>query len=285
MTIIEPYIAKTLSERGVRAATQTRYMLSRWDQSVEPAAVDEWRTKLRTAASPATVNRIMTCVRSLLSWASRTRRIVLDEAVLKILTPFRVERHMIELPTQASISNLLRALTDDNKRFASEHRLFVACCLFAGLRPGEVCNLQRSDVHDGYLRVRPGKTGVERHAYYRHSSTLCKLFGSMDKARNPEAALVRKHYVPRFVRTKVDAGWPADDGANVLRKLCASYMACSGRFSEYELMQQLGHTSAVSIRHYRDPRVLSCIHSGDTIEQWMGVGAMAAVLADKTVLK
>jgi integrase len=273
-TLIQEYATKIESERGKLAAQQARYMLTRLNLTgVTGRELDAARTALRAQVSANSANRIITEARSFLHWARKTERLSIERnAIDDCLGFYPAEKIKVELPTQEQLRKLIE-LVLSAKRYRTDNARFVSLCLFAGLRPGEAETLEPRHIVPKFIHVKHPKTGVERHAYYTHSAVL-KPLGLRLAALPQLLASHGRHFLPVAFR---QAGW-ASDTRNTLRKLCVSYYACSGRFSEYEMAQQFGHSSVVSMQYYRDRSILDVIRPGDCIEEWMGIEDMAADL-------
>lgn len=273
-TLQSEYVAKVLAERGQLASTQANYMLTRMNLAgITGRDLDAARTALRLQVSAESCNRIMNEVRSFLQWARKTERIVISkDTIADCLPPFPEEKRKLELPDQSQIRRMLE-LVLAHKRNRTAHIRQVCMSLFAGLRPGEVETLQPSNITSKYMHITDTKTGVERHAYFTHSAVLKPTM--LRIAADPETLASKgRHFLPvAFER----AGW-TDCTRNTLRKLCESYCACSGQFTEYDMIQQFGHSQLVSLQHYRDRRILDVIKPGDCIEEWMGIADLVPEL-------
>ena len=273
------YLDKVNTERGRLAASQARYFLKGLPSDLSPRSLDAWRTELKAGSlAPSSINRKLSECRSFLLWAARTERLDVDKAAVRDnLAFYRVATNKVSLPSQPQIKCLLRSLIDYNGRYNRDYAIWAALCLFTGMRPGEAEMVSVDDFpqHKDYARV-CFKTGATRHVYYKQSTTLSRI---MPELRKSKGKLTRSGAREWFKLAAGTCEWPNTD-RNTLRKLFASYMACSGRYSEYELMQQLGHTSTVSIRNYRDPDVLDSIRPGACVEAWMDVVDEGDALAD-----
>lgn len=263
----DEYAAKVESERGKRAASQARYMLRRMGLSETTGRhMDEARTRLKGEVSANAANRIMAETRSFLGWLRKTGRVyIARDDIHDCLEPFKVERVMVDLPNQAAIRAACLE-TMNSGRYTRDNVRLLTLCLFAGLRPGEAEGVDHGNVQPRYIHLRRTKTGVERHAYYDHSRVLSAWLHRRVQNEPVMATKARNSLLAALGR----AGW-TQDTRNTLRKLCVSYCACSGRFSEYQMVQQFGHTQVVSMAHYRDRQVLEAIKPGECIEEWMGI--------------
>lgn len=272
------YTAKVATERSPLAASQAKYLLKDLPSELTPRSLDAWRTSLRLGKlSPLSINRKLTEARSFLLWAAKTDRISLEASKIRdVLTFYRTDTKKVEIPGQDAIAALVKLALDKPGVYGQSYCLTTCLGLFVGLRPGEIEAAMTADLPAGksYIHVKRTKTGAERHAYYSHSSVLSLV---MPELRKRDGPLVRSGAGNWFAAAAAQAGWPSTK-RNMMRKVCASYLACSGKFSEYELMQQLGHTSAVSLKHYRDPSVLESINPGTTVEAWMGLNDLVQPL-------
>lgn len=270
------YIAKVAQERGDRAATQARYMLAKLGlHGTTGRDLDNARTRLRGELSASSVNRIMAEARGFLQWARKTERLMVDKhSITDCLEWYPVEHRKLTLPSQEQIRTLLQTVLG-YKRHRKAHVRLVTLCLFAGLRPGEAETLEHGDVTRNYLHLKRTKTQRERHAYFTHSRVLPYWLVRRDEAQPLMPTKARGWLLDALER----CGW-GSDGRNVLRKLCVTYCACSGTFSEYQMTQQFGHSRIVSMEHYRDRQVLDCIKPGDCIEDWMGVADLVPALRE-----
>lgn len=271
MSIVTEYIDKVSTERSGRAASQARYFLADLPDNLTPRALDAWRTSLFGGPlAPLSLNRKFAEVRSFLRWAADTERIEGDaDKLVKVLKPARADTGKVNLPTQAQVGELLTlAVEYPGKRGVAACRM-VCLCLYAGLRPGEAEKLTADDlpIAGRYMHIKRTKTGADRHAYYNQSTVLSTVLPIL--RNNVDGRLVPRATASWFSAAATQAGWSCAR-RNVLRKLCASYLACSGKFSEFALMQQFGHSTVVSVQHYRDPTIFEVIRAGTTIEQWMG---------------
>lgn len=277
---LQSYLAKIEAESSHRAAVQAKYFLKDIPDNLTAQALDEYRTQVRASGLAATsVNRKLSAVRSYLLWLQRTERIDLGRSAIKDnLGHYRTERKKIGLPEPKSVHRLVELALDRPGKYGVAYCRFIALGLFAGLRPGEIEALTGDDLPRGkqYIHVKRTKTGVERHAYYSQSAVLSRCLPDMRGMDN----IVQSGARDWFAAAAVEAGM-GKQSRNVLRKLHCSYMACSGQYSEYWLMQHLGHTTATSIKHYRDPEVLEWIKPGTTIEVWMGLGDLTDALVER----
>jgi integrase len=279
---IEAYLAKIETERGRTAAVQAKYFLKDLPEDLSARGLDAWRTELKgnSAMAASSINRKLTAVRGFLQWLASTERAELSKSAIRDnLGFFGEQKRKVTLPDQASVHRLVELAIARPGRHGVAYCRFVALGLFAGLRPGEIEALTAADLPAGrdYLHVKRTKTGVERHAYFKHSAVLMNCVPDL---RGVGGSIVTSGARDWFTSAAEHAGM-GKVSRNVLRKLCASHLACSGQFSEYMLMQTLGHNTATSIAHYRDPEILSTIRQGDTIEQWMGLEDLNEALSQR----
>jgi len=278
---MQTYLDKVSAERGRRAAVQTRYFLKELPSDLSPKSLDALRTSLKASPlSPSSVNRKLNAIRAYLIWLSSTERANLSKrAIRDNLGFYRERRKKVTLPPRHAVKKLLRLAIRRPGRHGMAYCSFMALGLFAGLRPGEIEAANTTDIPEGkqYIHVKHTKTDIERHAYFRHSTVLAIALPRLTEFDGPIVSSGAKDWFPLAA---AEAGM-GRVGRNVLRKLHASYMAASGKFSEYDLMQHLGHTSATSIKFYRDPEVMDSIQPGDSIEEWMGVSDLNDALIDR----
>lgn len=282
---ITAYLAKIETERGRTAAVQAKYFLKDLPEDLSARGLDAWRTELKgnSAMAASSINRKLTAVRGFLHWLATTERAELSKSAIRDnLGFFGEQKRKVTLPDQASVHRLVELAIARPGRHGVAYCRFVALGLYAGLRPGEIEALTFADAPDGrqFLHVLRSKTGVERHSYYKQSTVLKLCMPKLCK-ENPQEWPVTTSGARDWFTSAAEHAGMGQVSRNVLRKLHASYMACSGKFSEYELMQHLGHNTATSIAHYRDPEILSTIRPGDTIEEWMGTEDLNEALSQR----
>ena len=109
--------------------------------------------RLNTGLSPQTVNGILVFLHTCLKYGHRQYRLPLPEIIY--LTPNKKEMRVLSIEEQ-------RRLTDFLLQDLDIYKFGVVLALYTGLRIGELCALQWSDVANGRIKVQRTMQRVQR---------------------------------------------------------------------------------------------------------------------------
>lgn len=141
---------------------------------------------------------------------------------------------------------------------------FLALGLLTGMRPGEI--LRCSPTHHQPARglmVYATKTGRERCIPLSDNTELAMLLSGAGSGMTPYCA----GFSTRGFDDLCRAALGRTINRKVLRSTHSSYVASSGKVSEFMYCARLGHTLEVANAHYRSP--IQGV-TGDTVAEWFG---------------
>lgn len=260
--------------------------------------------------STVSINRILDGVRSALRWMVKRRYLFIGrDEIGEALAHYPITR--ASEPRILSTVDLLRLLkklrehdlarfkssrTDKNayhqRRQSTTARPrfrplapFVVVSLLTGARPGEVEIMTGSDVRLEYqtIALRDSKRGRMRVLPLHDSPILNELVSELVKraGNNPIIGRVKlKHIVELGSKAGI-----ANLTRQVLRRTCVAHVASGSTDSEYLLTSRFGHSTDVSVAHYRQA-LHGVRERGKTVEAWLGIESeLRSVLTELGYLK
>ncbi|MBP9892422.1 MAG: hypothetical protein KBG84_11010, partial [Planctomycetes bacterium] len=260
--------------------------------------------------SNVSINRILDGVRSALRWMVKRRYLFIGrDEIGEALSHYPVTRaseprilnsvELLRLLKKLREHDLARFKSSRNDKNAYHQKRqsksarprfrplapFVVVSLLTGARPGEVENLTGSDVRLEYqtIALRDTKRGRMRVLPLHDSPILNELVsGLVQRAgNNPIIGRVKlKHIVELGSKAGI-----ADLSRQVLRRTCVAHVASGSTDSEYLLTSRFGHSTDVSVAHYRQA-LHGVRERGNTVEAWLGIESeLRLVLTDLGYLR
>jgi integrase len=243
--------------------------LQRWQMHVQPHLRDKKmdavttydvhfvikRMRLRRNYAPATIKHVIVLIRRVYNWASDMDLYSGENPASKIKLP-KLNNEITECLSKDEISRLLE--TCDiwvNQRAA----LMVKFALFTGLRRGELFNLKWENVdhNNGWIYLSGTKSGKD--SYLPISDEALKILNEViNHLPHSDCPYVfpNKHGNKRITiskiwnRIKKRAKIPHEFRFHGLRHTYASYLASSGKVSQYTLQKLLTHKTPQMTQRY-----------------------------------
>lgn len=260
--------------------------------------------------SNVSINRILDGVRSALRWMVKRRYLFIGrDEIGEALSHYPVTRATEpRILNKTELIRLLAKLREhDNARFKSSRKdknayhqkrksrtarprfrplaPFVVVSLLTGARPGEVELMTGSDVRLEYqtIALRDTKRGRMRVLPLHDSPILNELVSELVQraGNNPIIGRVKlKHIVELGSKAGI-----ANLTRQVLRRTCVAHVASGSTDSEYLLTSRFGHSTDVSVAHYRQA-LHGVRERGKTVEAWLGIESeLRSVLTELGYLK
>ena len=246
------------------------------DQPLSAEALYNWRQSLVTVGyKPSSINRAIATVRGFLKYLRIKGLHNIDSELLgDALAPARVSTMLPTVLTRDEIKNLCitagcasRMALEYNRPVAT----FLVLGLLTGMRPGEIlrCRPEHHKPERGLL-IYSTKLGKERCVPLADNPELAMLLSGAPAAPTYCAGFSTFHW---------DALTKAALGRTINRKLLrsthSSYLASSGKISEFAYCSRMGHTLEVANNYYRS--MISGV-TGDTVADWLGAKAEIVAL-------
>ncbi len=227
---------------------------------VEPAMIKAWRARRQTEASPSTVNRHLTALSALFTWAI-DEGIVTDNPCRRVKKLSERGRERETYLTEAEARDLVDCATADFKPL-------LVCALATGMRKGEIQSLawRSVDLERKVLVVEPEKAKSSRARHIPLSPWLHKVLTTIAEA-SPNRSGGRHVFVTasgtRFNNWEVRKALAAAKAASTkipdekkpkvtmhtLRHTAASLMVAAG-VPIFDVAKVLGHsTLQVTMRY------------------------------------
>jgi integrase len=200
--------------------------------------------KSKREYAPATIKHLIVLIRRVFNWAKEMDLYLGDNPALKIKLP-KLNNEITESLTKDEISRLLKTLAGWQNQMAA---LLIQFALFTGLRRGELFKLKRRDVDldNGWIDLRDTKGGTDNKLPVSEKA-LDVLHKAKQLAPSQECPYVfpnkrgnsRTTIGNTWTRIKKAASLPQNFRFHGLRHTFASYLASSGKISQYTLLQKL----------------------------------------------
>lgn len=274
---IKGYAATHGSQQSVNAVKLWVPMFATFVNAAEgglsPANLATFRTHLVTEGyKPSSVNRAIGAVRGYLKYLRLRGDLTIDSELVSLaLPPAKPARMMPVVLSREEIGKLCNAAQKDAVG------TFLVLGLLTGCRPGELLRMRPSHHQPSRgLLVYSTKLGRERCIPLHDNPDLAKLLSS--------AGHEDYSYCVGFSTRHWDALCKAALGRTlnrkVLRSTHSSYLASSGKVSEFEYCSRLGHGLDVANEHYRS--MIQGV-TGDTVASWLGAAPEIAALIGRIV--
>jgi integrase len=205
------------------------------------SVIDQMKSKREYA--PATIKHLIVLIRRVFNWAKEMDLYLGDNPALKIKLP-KLNNEITESLTKDEISRLLKTLAGWQNQMAA---LLIQFALFTGLRRGELFKLKRRDVDldNGWIDLRDTKGGTDNKLPVSEKA-LDVLHKAKQLAPSQECPYVfpnkrgnrRTTIGNTWTRIKKAASLPQNFRFHGLRHTFASYLASSGKISQYTLQLQ-----------------------------------------------
>lgn len=210
--------------------------------------------------APSSINRAIGAVRGYLKHLRLRGDLLIDSELVSLALPPAKQARMVPVVlTREEIGKLCNAAT--NKGVAT----FLALGLLTGMRPGEILRCKPSDYHPSRgLLVYATKTGRERCIPLSDNPDLAMLLSSGGQGDDPYCGF---SFSTRHFEAMCKAAIGRVLNRKVLRSTHSSYLASSGKVSEFSYCSRLGHGLEVANEHYRS--MIQGV-TGDTVAQWLG---------------
>lgn len=281
----KPYIAAYAKTHGSPQSVSavrlwvpmfTDYINARPDGLTAPALQGFREHLIDEDYKPSSINRAIGAVRGYLKHLRIRGAMPIDSELVSLaLPPAKLQAMMPVVLTREEIVKLVEGACA-NELFGCERHLvmaddvwrptvmFLALGLLTGMRPGEIlrCSPEHHQPARG-LMVYATKTGRERCIPLSDNPELAALLSGAGSGMEP--------YCVGFSTRGFDDLCRATLGRTINRKVLrsthSSYVASSGKVSEFMYCARLGHTLEVANAHYRSP--IQGV-TGDTVAEWYG---------------
>jgi integrase len=213
------------------------------------------RMRLKRAYAPATIKHVIVLVKRVYNWAAEMDLYSGQNPASKIKIP-KLNNEITECLTKDEISRLLETCDSwINQRAA----LLVKFALFTGLRRGELFNLkwENVDSKNGWIYLSGTKSGKDSHLPI--SDEALKILREAKKhspypdcpyvfpnRRGDKRTTISKIWTRIKKRAKIDHEFRFHG----LRHTYASYLASSGKVSQYTLQKLLTHKTPQMTQRY-----------------------------------
>lgn len=205
--------------------------------------------------APATIKHVIVLIRRVYNWSIEMDLYEGVNPASKIKLP-KLNNEITECLTKNEISRLLKTLAGWQNQMAA---LLIQFALFTGLRRGELFRLKWGDVdlNNGWIDLRETKGGKDNKLPVSE-----KALGVLHKARQLAPSQECPYVFPnRFgkKRTTIGKTWtrikrvaslPKNFRFHGLRHTYASYLASSGKVSQYTLQKLLTHKTPQMTQRY-----------------------------------
>lgn len=265
----KPYIAAYAKTHGSPQSVSavrlwvpmfTDFINARPDGLTAPALQGFREHLIEEDYKPSSINRAIGAVRGYLKHLRIRGAMPIDSELVSLaLPPAKLQAMMPVVLTREEIVKMVSD-TDTPKPILA----FVALGLLTGMRPGEIlrCSPEHHQPARG-LMVYATKTGRERCIPLSDNPELAALLSGAGSGMEP--------YCVGFSTRGFDELCLATIGRKINRKVLrsthSSYVASSGKVSEFMYCARLGHTLEVANAHYRSP--IQGV-TGDTVAEWYG---------------
>jgi integrase len=217
------------------------------------SVIDAMNSKRNYA--PATIKHIIVLIRRVFNWAKEMDLYAGDNPASKIKLP-KLNNEVTECLTKREINRLLKTLDGWQNQTAA---LLVKFALYTGLRRGELFNLKwrHVDLDNGWIDLRETKGGKDNKLPVSDKA-LDILHKTKQIGPSPECEYVfpnrygdrRTTISKTWIRIKKCAKISKNFRFHGLRHTFASYLASSGKVSQYTLQKLLTHKTPQMTQRY-----------------------------------
>jgi len=205
--------------------------------------------------APATIRQVLVLIKRIYNWASDMGLYDGKNPAARIKHP-KLNNEVTECLTKEEIKRLLVTLSSwKNKRVA----LLIRFALYTGLRRGELFSLKWKDVdlQNGVINLRNTKGGKDESLPISDEA-LNILCAARALLPSPDCSNVfpnkwgrkRRTFGNTWTYIKTAAGIPLTFRFHGLRHTYASYLASSGKVSQFTLQKLLTHKSPQMTQRY-----------------------------------
>jgi integrase len=211
--------------------------------------------KSKTDYAPATIKHVIVLIKRVYSWSIEMGLYEGVNPASRIKLP-KLNNEITECLTKAEITRLLSMLDRWRNQMAA---LLIKFALFTGLRRGELFRLKWGDVDldNGWIDLRETKSGTDNKLPVSKKA-MDVLHRAKQFAPSQECPYVfpnrrgnkRTTIGNTWTRIKKAADLPKDFRFHGLRHTFASYLASSGKVSQYTLQKLLTHKTPQMTQRY-----------------------------------
>jgi integrase len=213
------------------------------------------RMRSKRTYAPATIKHVIVLIKRVYNWAAEMDLYTGDNPASKIKLP-KLNNEITECLSKNEISRLLKILNNwVNQRAA----LLVKFALYTGLRRGEVFNLkwENVDLKNGWIYLSDTKSGKD--SYLPIGDEALKILkNARQHLPYPDCQYVfpnkyghrRTTLSNTWTRIKKRANICHEFRFHGLRHTYASYLASSGKVSQYTLQKLLTHKTPQMTQRY-----------------------------------
>ena len=213
------------------------------------------KMKLKRSYAPATIKHVIVLIRRVYNWASEMDLYSGENPAKKIKLP-KINNQVTECLTQNEMKRLMRALNQWNNQLAA---MLVKFAIYTGLRRGELFNLtwNQVDMNSGWIVLTDTKGGKDS-VLPVSDKALSVLKKAEELKPIPNCPFVfpnrqgnkRTTFSHTWTRIKNFANIPSSFRFHGLRHTFASYLASSGKVSQYTLQKLLTHKTPLMTQRY-----------------------------------
>ena len=213
------------------------------------------KMRLKRSYAPATVKHVIVLIRRVYNWASEMDLYSGENPAKKIKLP-KINNQVTECLTKNEMKRLMNTLNQWNNQLAA---MLVKFAIYTGLRRGELFNLKwdRVDLDGGWISLTDTKGGKDTVLPISD-----KALSVLNKAKElqpvPNCPFVfpnrlgnkRTSFSNTWIRIKKAANISTQFRFHGLRHTFASYLASSGKVSQYTLQKLLTHKTPQMTQRY-----------------------------------
>ena len=236
--------------------------------------LSSWRAALiKRRYAPASINKAISTVRAFLKYLRVRQILTVDSELVSIaLEPLPVPHMVPPCLTVDEIKTLCLKAEGDRHTLT-----YLALGLLTGMRPSEIARCKPADhVPARGLLVFASKTGRQRVVPLHDNPLLAMLLSGAGHGDDPYTFGTTIYSWNKMVNAAL--GRTLD--RKVMRSTHATYLASSGKVSEFDYCSRMGHTVEVANNYYRS--MVQGV-SGSTVSEWLGAQDELAALVRKVV--
>lgn len=245
----ETYLT-TVSTMMSRLYEDKRFPKTRNAKTVSKAEVVDWCNKLRERLNPDTVDTYVRIGRAVWNRAIELEKLRTNPfVVVKKATRGEAYFNLIVIHSPEEMERMMTVAWDYDPGMLG----YIALGYIFGLRPCEVIELEREDIHreDGYIQVKRGKGSGNGAAFVRSVRPLDEAqWRWLSPILDSNLPICPPDYAQRLTRLRELAGLPAWE-RSIFRRTALSYWYANG-VSEAEVKKRAGHRdrSGVAFTNY-----------------------------------
>jgi integrase len=181
----------------------------------------------------------------------------IDHNPTAAIPKIKIPRHEVSILSLPEVEQLVACAL--RPEFVKEVLVYLACGLWAGLRPAETSQLRWEDIHldarSIFVRAETSKVRESRHVPINDALLSFLKPHAKPRGQQSRGPIVSAKFPGYWRRCKIAAGWNVDGHnwpSDVLRHTFASYWL-SVHANRAELCEIMGNTPQVVSRFYRRP--------------------------------